>query len=68
MAVALTIVCVECGGRAQLATPIDGEDAPGVGDVLVYRCDDCYGRFDVVVDADDLDGPDDIGPAADRSY
>jgi hypothetical protein len=55
MAIATTIVCVECGGAARLATPLGPEDEVVVGDVLVYRCDECYGRFDVVVDEDDLD-------------
>jgi hypothetical protein len=57
MPVATSIVCVECGGRAQLTTPIDGEDTPVVGDVIVYRCPECYGRFDVVVDPEDFDVP-----------
>jgi hypothetical protein len=53
--VATTIVCVECGGRARLATPLTDEDELEVGEVLVYRCDECFGRFDVVVDEADLE-------------
>jgi hypothetical protein len=52
--IATTIVCVECGGVARLATPITEDDELQPGEVVVYRCDDCYGRFDVVVDDDDL--------------
>jgi hypothetical protein len=52
---ATRIVCVECGGVARLATPIAGDDELEVGDVVVYRCEDCYGRFDVVVEEDDLE-------------
>jgi hypothetical protein len=55
MAIATTIVCVECGGAARLAVPIEPDDGIAVGDVVMYRCDECYGRFDVVVDEDDLD-------------
>ena len=54
MPVATTIVCVECGGTARLATPLSDDDDLQAGEVLVYRCDDCYGRFDVVVEDDDL--------------
>ena len=54
MPIATAIVCVECGGTARLATPIADDDVLEVGDVVVYRCDECYGRFDVVVDEDDL--------------
>jgi hypothetical protein len=57
MQLATAIVCVECGGTARLATPIAEDDELEAGDVVVYRCDDCYGRFDVVVDEDDLDDP-----------
>ena len=59
MAVATTIVCVECGGKAQLATPLGDDEEFAAGDVVVYRCDDCYGRFDVVVDEEDLTEDDD---------
>lgn len=54
MQLATAIVCVECGGTARLATPITDDDDIEAGDVVVYRCDECYGRFDVVVDEDDL--------------
>jgi hypothetical protein len=57
VALVRTIVCVECGGAARLATPIGDDDDLEAGEVVVYRCDDCYGRFDVVVDEDDLSDP-----------
>jgi hypothetical protein len=59
MALATAIVCVECGGVARLATPIAPDDVLTEGDVVVYRCDDCYGRFDVMVEAADLADDDD---------
>jgi hypothetical protein len=55
MRLATTIVCVECGSPARLATPIEPDDELEPGDVVVYRCEDCYGRFDVVVEESDLD-------------
>jgi hypothetical protein len=55
MPLATTIVCVECGSAARLATPIEPDDEVVVGDVVVYRCEECYGRFDVVVDEADLE-------------
>jgi hypothetical protein len=55
VAIATTIVCVECGGAARLVTVVDDPEMPlELGDVVVYRCDDCWGRFDVVVDEEDL--------------
>ncbi len=54
MPISLRIDCMECGGIAVLQQ-LPGEDEilePGA--VLVYRCPDCYQRWDVVVDADDL--------------
>jgi DNA-directed RNA polymerase subunit RPC12/RpoP len=54
MPVSERIDCMECGGRASLVQLIDPELPPEVGDVLVYVCGDCWQRWDVVVDADDL--------------
>jgi hypothetical protein len=51
------ITCVDCGGRAQLLTePPEWGLRPG--DLLVYRCEDCLDRWDVVI-------PDDGTPEAD---
>ena len=54
MPVSERIDCMECGGRASLVQLVDPELPPEVGDVLVYVCGDCWQRWDVVVDADDL--------------
>jgi hypothetical protein len=48
------IDCMECGGQASLVQLIDPEMLPVEGDVLVYVCGDCWQRWDVVVDADDV--------------
>jgi DNA-directed RNA polymerase subunit RPC12/RpoP len=50
-----SIVCVECGGVAYLLTVFPPDDPPMPGDVVAYRCADCVDRFDLVVDADDLE-------------
>jgi hypothetical protein len=44
-----TITCVECGGRAHLTSfaPDDGFEP---GDRLVYRCEDCLERLDIIHD------------------
>jgi hypothetical protein len=45
------ITCVDCGGRAHLLTePPDWGWQPG--DLLVYRCEDCLDRSDVVMPDD----------------
>jgi DNA-directed RNA polymerase subunit RPC12/RpoP len=54
VAVSERIDCMECGGRATLVQLIDPETPPAEGDVLVYVCGDCWQRWDVVVDAEDL--------------
>lgn len=59
MALAKTIVCVECGGPCGLL-PHEPDEGFQPGDVVAYRCRDCVERFDVVVDADDLVDPTDI--------
>jgi hypothetical protein len=42
------ITCIDCGGRAHLISypPEDGWEP---GDVVVYRCEDCLDRWDLVV-------------------
>jgi len=45
------IDCIDCGGRAHLLTlPPEFGWAPG--DLLVYRCEDCLDRWDLVVPDD----------------
>jgi hypothetical protein len=42
------IDCIDCGGRAHLVSyePEMGWEA---GDVVVYRCEDCLDRWDLVL-------------------
>jgi hypothetical protein len=54
MPVAETIVCVDCGGRCHRLTG-DPELGWAEGDVVAYRCEDCNDRWDLVLEADDLD-------------
>lgn len=49
------ITCVECGGRAHLITPVPDEGELEPGDVLVYRCEDCLERWDIVFSDEDLE-------------
>jgi hypothetical protein len=49
------ITCVDCGGRAHLVQRDDPEAPYRVGDVAVYRCEDCLDRWDVVVEEEDID-------------
>jgi hypothetical protein len=48
------IDCMECGGRASLAQPVEPDDEIEPGDVLTYLCGECAQRWDVVVDEADL--------------
>jgi len=42
------IDCIDCGGHAHLLTP-PPEFGWAPGDLLVYRCEDCLDRWDLVV-------------------
>ncbi|HZA74841.1 MAG TPA: hypothetical protein VE623_00430 [Acidimicrobiales bacterium] len=54
MEVDQVITCVDCGGRAHLLTePAEWGWQPG--DLLVYRCEDCLDRWDVIVPGDSAD-------------
>ncbi|MCB0997062.1 MAG: hypothetical protein KDB21_18335 [Acidimicrobiales bacterium] len=46
------ITCVDCGGRCHLLS-YPPEDGFSAGDVVVYRCEDCADRWDVVVPDDE---------------
>lgn len=46
---AATIVCVDCGGVAHLLNE-EPEFGYQPGDLLVYRCEDCLDRWDVIYD------------------
>lgn len=54
-----TIVCVDCGGVAHLITAPRENDEWFEGDLVTYRCVDCRDRWDLVLEADDLDDEDD---------
>jgi hypothetical protein len=45
---------MECGGTAVLQQLPADDEIIEAGDVLTYRCPDCYQRWDVVVDEEDL--------------
>ena len=47
------ITCIDCGGRAHLISypPEEGTWQPG--DLVVYRCEDCLDRWDLLVPEDD---------------
>ena len=55
------ITCIDCGGRAHLISypPEDGWEP---GDVVVYRCEDCLDRWDLVVPDEDGNVPDPDDP------
>lgn len=55
MSIQTIIVCVDCGGRAHLVQALDPEAMPEPGDILTYRCEDCADRWDLVVEAADLE-------------
>ncbi len=57
------IICVDCGGRAHLISfaPHEGWEA---GDVAAYRCEDCLDRWDLVLEDDEFDIPDDGLPTS----
>ena len=42
------IDCIDCGGRCHLVTP-PPELGWAPGDLLVYRCEDCLDRWDLLV-------------------
>ena len=47
------IDCIDCGGRAHLTSTWPDDDPPQPGDVMVYRCEDCLDRWDLVLPDDD---------------
>ena len=48
------ITCIDCGGRAHLISYPPSEREWRPGDLVVYRCEDCLDRWDLVVPDDDL--------------
>ncbi len=57
MELAEIITCPDCGGRAHLVQPPAPDEVLEAGDVLVYRCEDCLDRWDVVMDEEDVGAP-----------
>ncbi len=57
MNIAESIVCVDCGSTAHLVIPIGKEDVLMVGDILTYRCEACFDRWDLEVTEEDLSDP-----------
>jgi hypothetical protein len=59
------ITCIDCGGRAHLISH-PPEDGWQPGDLLVYRCEDCMDRWDLLVpdpeDGDTTTDSDDKDP------
>ena len=49
------ITCVDCGGRAHLVQPGSEESPYQEGDIATYRCEDCLDRWDLVVEAEDVE-------------
>ncbi len=48
-----TIVCVDCGGTCDRLS-FEPHEGFAPGDVVAYRCRDCYDRWDIELTADDL--------------
>ena len=47
------IDCIDCGGVAHLLTRPDDTGRFWPGDIVVYRCEDCLDRWDIIVPGDD---------------
>jgi len=50
--VSARITCIDCGGVAHLLSRPDDTGRFWPGDVVVYRCEDCMDRWDLVVPDD----------------
>lgn len=51
-----SILCIECLGTCMRLTQRPDDDPFLPGDVVAYRCPDCYERFDIVLEEGDEDG------------
>jgi len=49
------ITCIDCGGRCHLTTTWPDDDPPIPGDIMVYRCEDCLDRWDLLLPDEDDD-------------
>ncbi|HLT17100.1 MAG TPA: hypothetical protein VK007_10375 [Acidimicrobiales bacterium] len=63
MAVADSIVCVDCGGTCHRMPIEPPELGWSVGDVVTYRCRDCNDMWYLEVAEEDLADDDPTGPA-----
>lgn len=43
-----TLPCTDCDGTLHLLTVLDPEVPLLAGEVILYRCDSCLERFDIV--------------------
>jgi predicted RNA-binding Zn-ribbon protein involved in translation (DUF1610 family) len=50
------IDCIDCGGRCHLMVTWADDNPPEPGDVVVYRCEDCNDRWDIVIPASPDEG------------
>lgn len=55
MGIPETIVCVDCGGVCSLITYADPDEGFQPGDIVAYRCRDCLDRWDIEIEAEDLE-------------
>ena len=51
--VAAVIDCIDCGGRCHLVSRPDETGRFWPGEIVIYRCEDCADRWDLVVPGDD---------------
>jgi len=52
------IDCIDCGGRCHLLTHPPEDGRWYAGEIVVYRCEDCLDRWDLIL-------PDENGDTAD---
>jgi len=50
-------ICVDCGGPAHLLTPPREDGIWLVGDIVTYRCRDCRDRWDIILEDEDVNDP-----------
>ncbi len=50
------IDCIDCGGIAHLLTRPDDTGRFWPGENVVYRCEDCLDRWDIIVPGEDTGG------------
>ena len=57
------IDCIDCGGVADLLSRPDDNGRFWPGDLLVYRCEDCLDRWDLIVPGEDDEDDAGWGPS-----